>query len=185
MYGGAPCLDRAAEWGGDRVQHRNAPGGVQSPPDPSVGRGPQSRQADSTRIRPTSSTSGCLGCRKQAQAELGLGAVVRRVGRELRWRQDVAAGSVAATRGQHSAPGASHRPGAQEAVGGLRAQVGGFCSLSLGRLPRPAGSGGPRVRARTTLYSYTPPLGRHFPLAPRLPRAEPRSHAGSGANLAA
>lgn len=28
---GAPCLDRAAEWGGDRVQHRNAPGGPESP----------------------------------------------------------------------------------------------------------------------------------------------------------
>lgn len=59
---------------------QESPWGVQSPPDPSVGRGPQSRQADSTRIRPASSTSGCLGCKKQAQAELGLGTVVRWVG---------------------------------------------------------------------------------------------------------
>lgn len=101
MCGGAPRPDRAAERAGDRVQHMNAPGGSRVPQTPVLGGGPQSRPADSTRIGPTSSTSGCLGCKEQAQAERVWGPECGGWGRSQGWRPDVAAASAAATRWQH------------------------------------------------------------------------------------
>lgn len=103
MCKGAPRPDRQQSGVGTHecVQHMNAPGGSRVPQTPVLEGGPRSGPADSTRIGPTSSTSGCLGCKQQAQAERVWGPECCGWGRSQGWRPDVAAVSAAATRWQH------------------------------------------------------------------------------------